>query len=186
MKTEYKWIVGIGSTLAVGFIIVYFINKKMKKGGSNAVWDSASEKLIETLHPKIRDKAREFINKAEKEGIKLRVTSGFRTYEEQDKLYAQGRTTSGQVVTNASAGHSNHNFGTAFDVVPIINGKADYDNGDWDKIGQLGKSVGFKWGGDWSSIIDKPHFEMTFGNSTADMRNKIAQGNVKDGYVILA
>ena len=56
MKTEYKWIIGIGSTLAVGFIVVFFINRRMKKGGSNAVWDSASEKLIETLHPKIRDK----------------------------------------------------------------------------------------------------------------------------------
>lgn len=183
MDAKYKWIIGVGSTLIVGIVILVIAKKFSKK--QSPVWDEASEKLINTLHPSIRDKAREFINTAEKEGIKLRVTSGFRTYEEQDKLYSQGRTSPGSIVTNASAGHSNHNFGTAFDVVQIINGNADYQNADWDRIGELGKSFGFKWGGDWTSIIDKPHFEMTFGNSTADMRNKIAQGKVENGYVVL-
>jgi len=47
----------------------------------------------------------------------LKLISGLRTYEEQDALYAQGRTAPGPKVTNAPGGHSNHNFGLAFDMV---------------------------------------------------------------------
>ena len=149
------------------------------------VWDSLSEAKIFTLHPQVRDKAREFINKAEKQGIKLRITSAYRTYAEQDALYAQGRTKGGSIVTNAKAGESSHNFGTAIDVVPIVNGIADW-NTDWNKIATIGKSVGFAWGGDWTSFKDKPHFEMNFGNTLAQLRNKYNSGLISDGYVQLA
>ena len=184
MKTEYKILLGIGSVITFG-LVLFGVIKFISKRKSGEVWDSASEEKIKTLHPQLRNKAREFLNKAERQGIMLRVTSAFRTYEQQDKLYAQGRTTSGSIVTNARGGYSNHNFGTAFDVVQIINGKADYDNADWDKIGQIGKSIGFKWGGDWQSFIDKPHFEMTFGNSLAEMRDKFESGQTNNGYIEL-
>ena len=108
------------------------------------------ERNIEKLHPKVRNKATEFINRVEKElGIKLRVTSTLRTFAEQDKLYAQGRTTKGGIVTNAKGGESNHNFGTALDVVPIVNGQADWKTtaDTWNKIAKVGKSLGFEWGG---------------------------------------
>ena len=45
------------------------------------------------------------------------VTSAYRSSAEQDKLYAQGRTTPGPRVTNARGGQSAHNFGLAIDVV---------------------------------------------------------------------
>ncbi|WP_412177973.1 M15 family metallopeptidase [Paenibacillus terrae] len=32
------------------------------------------------------------------------------------------------------------------------------------------KRIGWDWGGDWRSFKDYPHFEMTFGLSTADYR----------------
>lgn len=41
--------------------------------------------------------------------------SGFRTFDNQDQLYAQGRTTSGPIVTNAKGGESPHNYGAASD-----------------------------------------------------------------------
>ncbi|MDH6369767.1 hypothetical protein D3C76_1358970 [compost metagenome] len=31
--------------------------------------------------------------------------------------------------------------------------------------------MGFEWGGDWTSFKDYPHFQLTFGLSTADYRN---------------
>ncbi|GAA3318342.1 hypothetical protein GCM10020331_020730 [Ectobacillus funiculus] len=34
----------------------------------------------------------------------------------KNSLYAQGRTTSGSIVTNARGGQSNHNFGVAVDL----------------------------------------------------------------------
>ena len=40
---------------------------------------------------------------------------GLRTFAEQDKLYAQGRTTPGPIVTNAQSGQSPHEYGCATD-----------------------------------------------------------------------
>ncbi len=48
--------------------------------------------------------------------ITINIISGLRSYEEQDALYAQGRTAPGNKVTNARGGYSNHNFGIAFDI----------------------------------------------------------------------
>jgi len=184
MKTKYKWLIGILS--AAGLASVIFTKRKsIMEYSKEKVWDLLTEAKISTLHPKIRDKAREFINKAEKQGIKLRITSGFRTYAEQDALYAQGRTKKGSIVTNAKSGQSSHNFGTGIDVVPIVNGSADWHT-DWNKIATIGKSVGFSWGGDWKNFKDKPHFEMNFGNTLAQLRSKYNNGQISNGYVQLA
>lgn len=153
-----------------------------------AVWDGASETRIDTLHPAIRSKTREFINLAEKNGLKLRVTSAFRSYAEQTALYNQGRFgNAGSIVTNAQAGYSYHNFGLAFDVVPIVNRQAVWDNESyWTKAAQYGKATGFDWGGDWTSFQDKPHFQMVFGLTTAQLRAIKSGGDLlADGYVDL-
>lgn len=182
MKTEYKWLIGL---LSVGLgVAVISKRKKIVEYAKEKVWDVISESRINTLHPKVREKARQFINKAEKQGIKLRITSAYRTWAEQTELYAQGRTKPGSIVTNAKAGESSHNFGTAIDVVPIVNGNADW-NTDWNKIAVIGKSLGFAWGGDWVSFKDKPHFEMNFGNTLAQLRIKYNSGQLSDGYVQL-
>lgn len=93
-------------------------------------------------------------------GITLRVTQGFRTYEEQKELYAQGRTKPGKRVTNADAGRSWHNYGLAYDVVPLVNGIPDWNNKKWEIIGSIGEQNGLVWGGRWKGIkVDRPHFE---------------------------
>jgi hypothetical protein len=183
IKSEYKWSIAILSVIGLGVLIFKKIKKSMEYG-TRKVWDSSSEKIINTLHPKVRDKAREFLNRAEDAGIKIRVTSGYRTYKEQDALYAKGRTTSGAIVTKAKAGQSSHNFGTAMDVVRIENGKAVWNSG-WEEIGKIGKSVGFDWGGEWVSFVDKPHFQMNFGNTISQLRAKYDKGQITDGYVNL-
>lgn len=122
-------------------------------------WDNHTNKLIKDLHPIVEQKTIEFINKAESEfGIKLRVYSAYRSFSEQNKLYAIGRTTPGNVVTYTKAGQSYHNFGLAIDVVEIKNGKALWKNPNWEKIGKLGESNGFAWGGRWNKK-DLPHFQ---------------------------
>jgi peptidoglycan L-alanyl-D-glutamate endopeptidase CwlK len=103
--------------------------------------------------------ARELINLAKNEGVEILVTSTLRTFEEQAELYAIGRTKPGKIVTNAKPGQSWHNFGLVFDVVPLVNGKTIWDSPFWKRIGELGKSVGLTWGGDFKSFKDKPHFE---------------------------
>ncbi len=148
-------------------------------------WDIYTDRRINTLHPKIRAKTKEFIIRVEKElGIKLRITSGLRTWEEQTKLYNKGRTSPGKRVTNAKAGQSYHNYGLAFDVVEIKNGKAIWNNPNWQRIAAIGKSLGFEWGGDWK-FTDKPHFQMNFGKNHTELA-KLYRSGVRDGeYVIM-
>ena len=66
-------------------------------------WDKHTDTRINTLHPLIRNMTSQFINMVSgKHNIKLRITSALRTFEEQDELYAQGRTKPGNKVTNAN------------------------------------------------------------------------------------
>ncbi|MBO6051080.1 MAG: M15 family metallopeptidase [Bacteroidales bacterium] len=134
--------------------------------------DNATDKRLQGLHPAIRMLARDFIIEANESysGDFIRISQGYRTFQEQDNLYAQGRTLGGNVVTNAKGGQSTHNFGLAFDIVGIKDGKLDY-NLDWSFISTLAKDKGFEWGGDWTGFEDKPHFENTFGHSLKTLQN---------------
>ena len=104
-----------------------------------------------------------------KQGIKLLLTSGYRSYGEQDQLYAIGRTKPGKRVTNARGGYSWHNFRLAADYAFVINGKVTWD-GPWDILGRTARSLGLEWGGDWRSLPDRPHIQMTKGRTLAQMR----------------
>ena len=131
---------------------------------------------LEDLHPLIAEKAEQLIEAAQAEGIEILVTSTLRSFEEQAELFAIGRTKPGEKVTNAEPGESWHNFGLAFDVVPLVNGKAIFDSPFWNRIGELGKQVGLVWGGDFHSFKDKPHFEF-HPNLTLAQANQRRESN---------
>ena len=95
-------------------------------------------------------------------GTPIRITEGYRSNERQDELYAQGRTTPGNIVTNAKAGESFHNYGVAFDVVFREKGY-NAPQEDWERLGQFGRILGLSWGGDWKGFVDRPHFQHTKG-----------------------
>lgn len=146
----------------------------------------SNEQFINTLHPRIRPMARGFLAAAKLEGIDLKITFGMRTFAEQQALYDQGRTTPGKVVTKAKPGQSFHNYGLAIDVVPIVNGKADWNSKLWSKIGEIGKACGFAWGGDWKSFKDLPHFEYPPGKTASYLLHLMSTGRTdKDGFLIL-
>jgi len=145
-------------------------------------WDIHSNRRIETLHPAIREDVYRFINTIEiKHNIYLRITQALRTFEEQDELYAQGRTKAGNIVTKAKGGDSFHNYGLAFDICEIKDKQALWSL-DWDIIVPEAKKLGFEWGGDFKSISDKPHFQKTFGLSIADCKKLY----IKDEYIKIA
>lgn len=123
--------------------------------------DPRSEATIATLLPDVRPYARALVQKAAAAGIRIKVISGLRTYEEQDRLYAQGRTILDMpIVTNAKAGHSNHNFGIAFDVGVFEGNKYLGESPKYKSVGVLGMELGLEWGGNWKSIVDQPHFQL--------------------------
>jgi peptidoglycan LD-endopeptidase CwlK len=95
------------------------------------------------------------------ENAKLEVTQGFRTWTEQDALWAEGRTSPGKIVTNAKGGESWHCYGCAVDVCPFINDqKPDWDENHpaWARIVAIGEALGLRSGISWK---DEPHFEKT-------------------------
>jgi phage tail protein X len=135
-----------------------------------------------TLHPIVAVRGHSMLELCAHAGLSLLVTQALRTWEEQNALYAQGRTAPGPIVTNAKGGESYHNFGLAFDIVVLDSiGKADWDTAHpgWAQAAQLGKSAGLEWGGDWTTFKDLPHFQYTGGLKIADCRALYAnQGGV--------
>ena len=110
--------------------------------------------------PELARKCLQLITIAEREGFTLLVTQGFRSFEEQNALYAQGRTKKGKIVTNARAGQSKHNFGKAVDFAFVVGGEISWDEKLYRNIGRWAKQVGLNWGGDWKSFKDLPHLEL--------------------------
>jgi len=138
-----------------------------------------NERAIARLHPQVRGLIRKFINDVYiKHQVQLVIVQDYRTYAQQDALYAKGRTASGNIVTNAKGGQSNHNFALAVDVFPLwddgqlhMDGKSDAKNIEiLKKIAPVGKSIGLEWGGDWKSIVDNPHFQLKTGKTMSQLR----------------
>lgn len=130
---------------------------------------------VDDLNPRTRAKAVLFKDRCTAAGIDIIFTSTFRDAESQNALYAQGRTAPGKIVTKVQGGYSFHNHGVAFDVVPVVNGKAVWDDiGLWGRIGIIGVSCGLEWGGNWERWKDKPHFQDTNGFSITDYIKGIA------------
>lgn len=119
------------------------------------------------LYPLVERARVAFIEACRLQGEEIKVTEGYRSFERQNELYAQGRTDmSKPKVTNAKGGESFHQYGVCFDVIFT---KTGY-KGNWAKIGKIGKAMGFTWGGEFKSIVDKPHFELTLGYKLKDFQ----------------
>ena len=131
---------------------------------------------VSNIHPKLKMLQKELIEECERQGLSIRITQEIRTVEEQDRLYAQGRTTKGKIVTRAKGSEyrSHHQWGTAFDFCRN-DGKDPFDDSDnfFSKVGNIGKSIGLEWGGDWEKIVDKPHFQLPDWGSTTEQLIKL-------------
>lgn len=129
---------------------------------------------ITLCHPRLQSLAGQLVEACEKQGLKIAIGETLRTVEEQDALYAQGRTKPGNIVTNArgSSYSSYHQWGTAFDVYRNDGQGAYNESGRFfDHVGTIGKKLGLEWGGDWKSITDKPHFQLPdWGSSVSGIR----------------
>lgn len=122
---------------------------------------------INQLHPQAKTLAQKLVSECAAQGLVIKITDCVRNKAEQDALYAQGRTTAGNKVTNVVYPNSMHNWGIAFDICRN-DGKGAYydDDGFFKKVGAIGKQLGLEWGGDWTSPVDKPHFQLSGWGST--------------------
>jgi peptidoglycan L-alanyl-D-glutamate endopeptidase CwlK len=130
-----------------------------------------NSRSLTDLNPKVAAMCSEFINRCKAQGIDVIITSTYRDGASQNALYAQGRTTAGKKVTNARAGQSYHNWRVAFDFVPIVNGKAVWnDDALWTKCGEIAEGIGLEWAGRWVKFKELAHCQYTGGLSLADFQ----------------
>lgn len=127
---------------------------------------------ITLCHPELQEKAEKLVSACKGYGLLIGIGECFRTVAEQDALYAQGRTAPGSIVTNAkgTSYSSHHQWGTAFDIYRN-DGKGAYNDSDgfFPKVGTIGVKIGLEWGGNWTSPVDKPHFQLPYWGSTTTM-----------------
>ena len=115
---------------------------------------------ITLCHPRLQKLAVQMVESAKRQNLKIKIGETFRTVAEQDALYAQGRTKPGKIVTNAPGKNysSYHQWGTAFDVYRDDGHGAYNESGKFfERVGAIGVSLGLEWGGNWKTIVDKPH-----------------------------
>jgi len=170
--------------------------------------DPITLQRIQLLHPALRDEVlaayTHVNNNLLGKGVRLRFAYTYRSFEEQDGLYAQGRTklfdNNGKrlgIVTNAKGGQSFHQYGVAFDIVLLIDKNNDgvFESASWDTVSDFDKdgtsdwgevvkyfeSIGWFWGGRFKKFPDKPHFEKTFGYSWAKLLTKMSNPIINNG-----
>lgn len=128
------------------------------------------------VHPSIKEYTIELIRRCYAERIYVQISSGFRSNEEQAWIYGKGRPTYvwngkkygtvGSIVSNAKPGTSVHNYGLAIDYFLVSDDGLNSlwtVNEKWKRVGAIAKSMGFEWGGDWTSFRDYPHLQFTKG-----------------------
>lgn len=128
---------------------------------------------LDGVHPLLVQCVGRILDAMDAEGHPMMVTDGVRSEAQQAKLYAQGRTAPGRVITNAdgTTKRSNHQprlvgryagYGCAVDCAFVAaNGRPTWDiRLPWARYGELAKAVGLIWGGDWQTLRDMPHIEL--------------------------
>lgn len=131
-----------------------------------------ASRSLDDLLPVVKRKAEEFRKLCADQGMDILIYCTLRTWEEQDGLYAQGRTKPGKIVTNARGGESFHNYGCAFDFVPLQAGKPAWsDTSLYRKAGVIAESVGLEWAGRWTgSLRETAHCQYTGGLTLAQLK----------------
>lgn len=100
-------------------------------------------RAIEDLSPTMEPLCRKWMEAMDNLGIQYIITCTSRTQDEQERLYAQGRTRPGPKVTWTL--NSKHLTGDAFDFVIMWNGKPDWKMtkaAQWDLAVGIGKELG--------------------------------------------
>lgn len=157
--------------------------------------DKITLERIELIHPDFRVELKnqyEFINSKLPKGVRLRLAYTLRTIDEQNKLFAQGRTKEGRIVTNAKGGQSIHNYGLAFDIVILLDTDKNetFETAVWEgkyfkQVVDYFKSQGWEWGGDWKRFKDAPHFQAKKDNGQSYNWKELINATKKEGYPLI-
>ncbi len=155
---------------------------------------------IQDLVPDMQKKAKAVVDGCAKQGVKLLVYCTLRPLEEQARYYRRSRSYKeikakmdelkkrglgfladviekvgpqvGEWATNAAPGESWHNYGEAFDAVPLKGRKGLWNykkhEHEWDVYGKVARQQKLEWGGTWRHK-DFPHSQLREGGNPLDL-----------------
>ena len=112
---------------------------------------------IGLLRPDVAANCRVFLDRCRRAGWPVLVTGTVRDDEFQLQCYRSGTSRAKRPTFHSVRA------GLAFDVCKNVKGQEYSDGAFWAAVGTIGKEMGFTWGGDWSGIVDKPHFQWDGG-----------------------
>lgn len=111
--------------------------------------DSTLQKIRQLL-PELREGATAHINLLREAGLPAVIIEARRTAKKQRFYVATGKSKTLK---------SYHLKGRAYDIGWLGIRTQDVPDEWWNYAGQIGKAIGFRWGGDFKGFTDKPHFE---------------------------
>jgi len=152
-----------------------------------------ASRRLDDLQSEVRNTAREHLLKCNDQGVGVLVYCTYRAPDEQARLFWQGREPeqverrakrlerfgchglaellrsagpqNGPKVTFAGPGESYHQYGIAYDCVPVLDGKLVWSVAGsagevWDAVGAAGIVSGLEWAGTWRRFREYPHFQL--------------------------
>jgi len=106
---------------------------------------------IQFIHPGFRPKVRELERRVNAAGLPFCIYETWRDAGRQQEGVDRG-------TSQAGPWHSFHNFGFGVDFVGCPGGRWSWDHSlPWEKYGKIVRSMNLQWGGDWRTLVDKPH-----------------------------
>lgn len=122
----------------------------------NFIFGQASEKNLNGVHPDLVKVARRAL---ELSPVDFRITEGLRSMDRQRDLLREGKS---QTL------RSRHLTGHALDVVALPGNVVSWDMSYYRQIAAAFKKasdelkIPVEWGGNWATLKDWPHFQLTF------------------------
>lgn len=110
---------------------------------------------LQYLRADVRVNCETFLALCKEAGLNVKVTETVRDDEYQRYLAANGYAAKTATVPTFHSVKA----GLAFDICKNVKGHEYDDAAFFARCGQIGKQVGFSWGGDWKSFQDRPHFQ---------------------------
>lgn len=126
--------------------------------------DERTARTLATVDPVLADKVRLVLAAMGALQQPMVATDGRRTTAQQQRLYAQGRTKPGRIVTHLDGvtKRSRHQDGRAVDCCFVTQDGATWQpnwTGPWEAYGACAEALGLTWGGRWR-LRDRPHVEL--------------------------
>lgn len=115
------------------------------------------------LHPEVRDRVARLLQEARRDGLRVTVTSTFRTRAKQEQLYRAWLARGRSGLPAAPPGYSTHEYGFAVDLVA----------NDTARLVQLAECEGLHWAGPGDRVHFDPFGPAAWHELTQNLRPRV-------------